>query len=87
MKHEEFIESAKKLVADYTNENKLAEEKEKFKPEDVYVVWSTKVLQNSKVLLGTHNSDGMYYEVTLDGSAGNIYFDAYKKEINIGYTL
>jgi hypothetical protein len=83
--HSEFIEKAKELVANYTNEHSDVSDGEKriINPDDVYVVWSVKVLQNSKALLSTSLFDGMYYEVTLNGDKNEIYFDAYKKFQNI----
>lgn len=49
---------------------------------DVYVVWWSKTLQNSKALVGTTLPDDMYYELTYNGDRGEIYFDAYKKVVN-----
>ena len=46
---------------------------------DEFVVWSCKVLQNSKALVSTTVSDGMYYEITHNGDKKEIYVDAYKK--------
>lgn len=83
MKHELFVEAAKKLVLDYSNENLEGN----YTLEDVYVVWSTKVLQNSKLLLSTAISDGMYYEATLNGDKKEIYLDAYKKQKNIHFNV
>lgn len=42
-----------------------------------------KTLQNSKALLGTKVSDGMYYEVTYNGDKNECYLDAYKKWQNV----
>ena len=42
-----------------------------------------KTLKNSKALLSTNVSDGMYYEITYNGDKDEIYFDAYKKWENI----
>lgn len=84
MNHETFIEKCKELVAAHTNRGwntPLVSEN------DVYVVWSCKTLQNSKALLSTPVPDAMYYEVTLNGTKGEIYFDAYKKVANIKYTV
>lgn len=83
MKHELFVEAAKKLVLDYSNK-KLAGN---YTLEDIYIVWSAKVLQNSKLLLSTAISDGMYYEVTLNGDKKEIYLDAYKKQNNIHFNV
>lgn len=77
MNNEEFIKRAKELVKEYA----LAHlDKSDDIPEfDVFVVWSCKTLQNSKLLASTTLFDGMYYEITLNGDKKEIYFDAYKK--------
>lgn len=46
---------------------------------DVYVVWYAKTLDSAKALLSTTLPDGMYYELTYNGSKNELYFDAYKK--------
>lgn len=75
-----FLPKCKRLVADYTNEHlDVTDGHPGIEPEDVYVVWFSKTLQNAKALLSTPLPDGMYYEVTLNGSKNEIYFDAYKK--------
>ena len=51
--------------------------------DNVFVVWQVKVLQNNKALLSTNISDGMYYEFTWNGDAGEGYLDAYKKWKNV----
>lgn len=85
MTHNDFINKAKNLVAEYTNEHTDVSDgvERLIGVDDVYVVWSVKVLQNSKALLSTNLFDGMYYEVTLNGDKNEIYFDAYKKFQNI----
>lgn len=85
MNHADFIEKAKELVANYTNDHTDPSDGPAriMKPDDVYIVWSVKALQNSKALLSTPLFDGMYYEVTLNGDKNEIYFDAYKKFQNI----
>lgn len=52
-------------------------------PEDIYVVWQVKALQNFKALLSTNIPDKRYFEITYNGDKGEIYFDAYKKEKNL----
>lgn len=81
----DFVLKAQQLVADYTNDHTDVTDGNSrlIKPEDVYVVWSVKVLQNHKALLSTPLPDGMYYEVTFNGDKNEIYFDAYKKFQNI----
>jgi hypothetical protein len=85
MNHTEFIEKSKQLVSEYTNSHTDPSDGDirNINPDDVFVVWSVKVLQNSKALLSTPLFDGMYYEVTLNGDKNEIYFDAYKKFQNI----
>lgn len=77
MNNEEFISKAKTLVKEYAIEHL---DKSDHIPEfDVFIVWSCKTLQNSKILASTTLFDGMYYEITLNGDKKEIYFDAYKK--------
>lgn len=76
---QKFIEKSKQLVAEYSNQHLDVTDGNKINTDEVYVVWSTKVLQNNKALLSTPLPDGMYYEVTYNGDKNEIYFDAYKK--------
>lgn len=77
MNNEAFIEKCKELVRQYAIEHlDKSDEIPEFK---VYVVWSCKALQNSKALLSTSLSDGMYYELTYNGDKKELYLDAYKK--------
>ena len=76
----EFIEKCQQLVAEYANSHiDVTDGAKKLTADEVYVVWSVKVLQNSKALLSTPLLDGMYYEITYNGVKNEIYFDAYKK--------
>lgn len=80
----QFIPTAKELVAKYTNEHlDVTDNVQELQPYDVYVVWFSKTLQNAKALLSTPLPDGMYYEVTYNGDKDEIYFDAYKKFHNM----
>ncbi len=77
MGSDEFLDLCKKTVRGYTKEHlDKTDGKVEF---DVFVVWSCKTLQNSKALLSTTISDGMYYELTYNGDKKELYFDAYKK--------
>lgn len=49
---------------------------------DIYIVWMSKTLQNNKAMLSTTEPDGRYFEVTYNGNKNEMYFDAYKKELN-----
>lgn len=72
------MKTAKKVVADY-----LA-----ITPEDVYIVWFCKTLQNWKALLSTDTiNTGIYFEVTYNGDKDELYFDHYQKVLNRAYTV
>lgn len=75
----DFLPNAKLATANHTNKNAG---EQVVTPDEVYVVWYSKTLQNAKALLGTHVNDGMYYEATFNGNTGAMYFDAYKKVEN-----
>jgi hypothetical protein len=48
-------------------------------PQELYIVWKCKTLQNWKYLISTTLLDGMYYELTYNGDSKEWYLDAYKK--------
>lgn len=88
MSNQEFIRLCKEKVAQYFNAKKeKTDTAPEMKPDDVYVVWSCKALQNHKALLSTPVSDGMYYEITYNGDKNELYFDAYKKWENVCFKL
>lgn len=60
MDNEEFIEKCKELVREYAMEH--LDKTDRIPAFKEYVVWNCKTLQNSKALLSTSLSDGMYYE-------------------------
>ena len=75
----EFIKLCREKVCEYALEYVDKTDNVILTPEDVYVVWYSKSLQNHKALLSTPLSDGMYYELTYNGDKEELYFDAYKK--------
>ena len=86
MKEQAFTQMCRELVAEYANKKLIEESKTDniipIKPEEVYVVWACKTLQNNKALLSTDIPDTRYYELTYNGNKHEIYFDAYVKEQN-----
>ena len=79
---------ARKLVREYYNTRVAPidiEDYPKVTLSQVYVVWFAKVLGNWKALLGTVNSDGLYFEVTYDGNKNQTYLDHYEKQMNVEY--
>ena len=87
MDNQEFIDKCKQLVSEYTNNHVDKSDNITVPPQDVFVVWSCKTLQNNKALLSTTLFDGMYYECTYNGDKKELYFDAYKKWENIKYDI
>lgn len=81
----DYMQKAKEAVADYYNDRRIAVEfieayaGQDIFPEDVYVVWFCKTLQNFKALLSTNIPDGRYYEFTYDGDKQRGYLDVYAK--------
>ena len=79
MNEKDFVALCKKTVADYANRLLDKTDGKQISENDVYIVWMCKALQNSKALASTTLFDGMYYELTFNGNAGELYVDAYKK--------
>lgn len=79
MNSDKFVELVKHTVRDYANEHLDKTDEVKLTVDDVYIVWLSKTLQNSKALASTTLSDGMYYELTYNGDKCELYLDAYKK--------
>lgn len=84
MTNNEFIKLAKAKVAMLHNFTDI----EKINPDDVFVVWYAKALQNHKALLATPVfPDAHYYEATYNGDKGELYLDVYTKEVNKCYKI
>lgn len=76
--YQDFERFARRTVADYVNEH-LEEESPRLSPDDVFIAWYSKELQNHKATLATPLADGMYYELTWNGSRQEAYLDIYRK--------
>lgn len=83
MNTDSFFDIARKLLVEYVNKHLDKTDNIQITYEDVYIVWSSKVLQNNKALLSTTLPDGCYYEVTYNGDKDEMYIDVYKKWENI----
>lgn len=80
----DFQKKARDLVYAYVKEHlEKTDTHVTFGPDEVYIVWFSKTLQNWKALLSTTLPDGMYYEVTYNGDKRVAYLDAYKKFQNV----
>lgn len=80
MTNQEFMLKVQSTVAEYTNEHSdITDNLEPINPDEVYIVWMCKTLQNCKALASTPRPDGMYYELTYNGDKNELYLDAYKK--------
>ena len=71
---------ATQIVFDYVEEH--LDKNRYIPPYEIYIVWKCKVLLNWKYLISTTLNDGMYYELTYNGSKAEWYLDAYKKVEN-----
>lgn len=78
-----FQPTCRSMVANYVNRHLDPTDDVLITPEEVYVVWYAKTLQNAKALLSTPLPDGMYYEITYNGDKDEYYLDAYKKFENV----
>ena len=87
MENDKFLDLCKEKIVEYFNGRSDKTDKVAITSDNVFVVWSCKILQNNKALLSTTISDGMYYELTYNGDKNELYFDAYKKWQNICYPL
>ena len=79
MEEKKFSALARRLVAEHSNE---VNPNHQITPDDVYIVWMCKTLQNSKAMLSTPVPDTRYYEVVYNGDKKEVYLDAYVKEQN-----
>lgn len=79
MKNDSFIKLCKETIVNYYNEYVEKTDSFKITEDDVFIVWSCKILQNNKALVSTTVSDGIYYELTYNGDKKELYLDAYKK--------
>lgn len=69
---QEFIEKCKDIVLGHLNMTDRS-------PDEVYVVWSCKTLQNKKTILSTDLANGILFEITYNGDKNETYIDVYKK--------
>ena len=60
--------------------NELEYNANEITPDDMYVVWFCKTLQNWKALVSGVNING-YIEVTYNGDKGETYVDVYQKRV------
>lgn len=79
-----YPERARALVYDFIKDRlEKTDTHVTFGIDEVYTVWFCKTLKNWKALISTTLPDGMYYEVTYNGEAGEAYIDKYMKVENV----
>lgn len=83
MTQAKFIKWAKEKVLGYALAHCDPTDGAFLSPDDAYVVWYCKTLQNHKALLSTPLPDGMYYEFTYNGDKDEAYLDVYGKHENV----
>ena len=83
MSNEKIFGWIKSTVADYGNAHTEPEsDPQVLAPEDVFITWFCKTLQNWKALAATDRLDGIYYELTYNGDKQEVYMDTYEKTEN-----
>lgn len=75
----EFIPKCKALVTQHINKNVLEDGEPWLSQDRVFVVWSSKTLQNAKAILAAPGPNQLIFEFTLDGNKQCIYMDIYNK--------
>jgi hypothetical protein len=81
--NEGYTIKARRLVLEYIKPKLEKTDTTLLTLDDIYIVWFSKTLQNWKALVSTTLPDGMYYEVTHNGTAKDTYIDVYKKFDNV----
>jgi len=81
----EFLGFARKAVADYWNGHINKPGGPELTPEEVYIAWYSKELQNQKATLSADVAvkEGLYFELTWNGDKDEAYLDVYKKLDNV----
>lgn len=77
---------ARKMVCEHFNSSQTDFVKDRItnlEPDDFFIVWFTKTLQHWKALVSTRKVNGLYYEVTYNGSQLESYLDVYIKMSNV----
>lgn len=84
MNSSEMIRRAKSLVCDYMNQKYHKVYKQNsFLPDDFFIPWFCKTLQNWKAMVSTDVIPGIYFEVTYNGDRDETYIDYYLKSDNV----
>lgn len=86
----DFQALAKEAVAEYYNQflreetgmTIVGKENPVLLPDEVFVVWFCKTLQNWKALCSTMLEDNRYFELTYNGDKRELYVDEYVKKGN-----
>ena len=76
-----FAKRCKEIVLEQLNNDPSIEET--ITEDDIYIVWSCKILQNNKALVSSKVSGSPYFEITYNGDKKETYVDVYKKTANI----
>lgn len=82
MNADRFLNQAKQAASITANNNLEDTLQKALIPEDMYIVWFAKTLQNWKALVSTDVVSGVYIEVTYNGDKSEAYVDFYRKVSN-----
>lgn len=84
---EAYIYKAKLLAAISCYRRGLVEQMDEMpSPDEFYITWFSKTLQNWKALVSTDLEPGLYWEITYNGNKQESYVDFYQKIDNFAMT-
>lgn len=78
-----FLRKAKLAVIEAYDQMRPPSDSTEVTPDDLYIVWFSKVLQNWKALVSSHILGDLYFEVTRNGTSRSTYVDIYTKRQNV----
>lgn len=81
--HSNFLLKARLCAFEGNTGQRIDSDGKELTPNDFYVVWFAKTLQNWKALISTDAVKGHYWEVTHNGDKKETYVDTYLKEDNV----
>lgn len=82
-----FQETAIRIAVDHYNDRARKHGRPMIQQQDIVIVWSSKTLQNNKIILSTRTKTGLLFEITYNGDKQEAYIDTYQKIDNASVQL
>lgn len=89
MTDKKFDKLATTAIANWWNEQEeLVAKFGKVSPDEVYITWKCKAIENFKGLFGVpRDGDGLYFEFTFHAKMNRCYLDVYHKQTQVVVSL